>query len=69
MVMDAWKNFEASGKITDYLNYKQSIQNEARTTNSQARGVAKAEVESRGTGSYGTEHSSDRDDFKCNADG
>ena len=67
MVMDAWKNFETSGKITDYLNYKQSVQNEERMTHSKSEGMAKAE--SRGIGSYGTEHSSDRDDFKCNADG
>lgn len=67
MVMDAWKNFEASGKIADYLNYKQSEQTETSVFDSPMGAMAK--VESRGIGSYGTQHSSDRDDFKCNANG
>ena len=24
MIQDAWKNFELSGKVSDYLNYRQS---------------------------------------------
>ncbi|MBO5371499.1 MAG: hypothetical protein J6A75_02150 [Lachnospiraceae bacterium] len=63
MVEDAWKNFELSGKISDYLNYKQSI------TKDNSHNLEQMSFnENRGTGRYGTQHSSDRDDFKCNAD-
>ncbi|MBO5302521.1 MAG: hypothetical protein J6A92_00565 [Lachnospiraceae bacterium] len=63
MVEDAWKNFELSGKISDYLNYKQSM-------TADAKQIVQSQIspqENRGMGRYGTEHHSDRDDTKCNA--
>ena len=61
MVQDAWKNFEASGKISDYLTYRQSAKAEGG-----GRGAAKLGSE-RGIGSYGTEHSSDGNGVKRHA--
>ena len=60
MAMDAWKNFELSGKISDYLTYRQSTAEKA--------AKEAAEQLERGTGSYGTERDSDRDGVKCHAD-
>ena len=69
MMEDAWKNFELSGKIEDYLNYRQealgSIQKQDMT---QAHHLENSVFSDRGMGSYGTEHSSDRNGVKCNAD-
>lgn len=62
MVEDAWKNFELSGKIADYLSYKQAV-----TKDSQKKQEFEAGYKDRGIGSYGTEHCSDRDNIKCNA--
>lgn len=57
MIQDAWKNFELSGKISDYLAYKEKCGPEGKMV-----------FPERGMGSYGTEHSSDRDRVKSNAD-
>ncbi len=63
MIEDAWRNFELSGKISDYLNYKQSIS----ADNSYKEQSQISSQENRGMGSYGTERSSDRNDSKCHA--
>ncbi len=57
---DAWKNFEASGKITDYLNYSH-LKQQAAVDNSGAK------VFEEGMDSYGTKYCSDGDYLKCNA--
>lgn len=57
---DAWKNFESSGKIMDYLNYS-SLKRQADREHSDVYGLEK------GMDSYGTKHCSDGDGFKCNA--
>lgn len=63
MIQDTWKNFELSGKVSDYLTYRQSTG---------TKDVKNEEVRSgmteRGIGRYGTEHSSDGHGVKCNAD-
>lgn len=70
MTEDAWKNFELSGKILDYLDYRQSA---SAACGPEAGGRKKTdwsvELSGRGMGSYGTERGSDRDGTKCNADG
>ena len=63
MTQDAWKNFEMSGKVADYLAYRQIPNQEGK----QEQTGAMTEAE-RGIGSYGTEHSSDGNGFKCHAD-
>ncbi len=62
MIQDAWKNFELSGKVSDYLTYCQSAGTKEEWN--MKNGGSAAE---RGTGSYGTEHSSDGHGAKCNA--
>lgn len=62
MISDAWKNFETSGKITDYLAYRRTLE-EPKDGQDQGLGVS-----DKGTDKYGTEHQSDGDGFKCNAD-
>lgn len=63
---DAWKNFELSGKITDYLSYRNAAvdRDEQKTWQSVSDND---NVSDRGMSGYGTEHSSDRNDTKCNA--
>ena len=63
MAKDAWKNFEASGKISDYLAYRQIPNQEGKQEQTGAKAAAE-----RGLGRYGTEHSSDGNGFKCHAD-
>lgn len=62
MIRDAWKNFEASGKITDYLAYRRELEEPEG-----GQGIS-AWVSGRRTDKHGTEYQSDGDDFKCNAD-
>lgn len=67
MIEDTWKNFELSGKVSDYLFYRQNI-----GVKSQAKvGECgdKMKFSERGMESYGTEHRSDGNGFKCNANG
>lgn len=61
MVEDTWKNFELSGKISDYLTYRQNTMEVGKTADISA-------ASERGMGSYGTERGSDRNGAKCNAD-
>lgn len=63
MIEDAWKNFELSGKISDYLTYRQGTE---RTGCGQGGEAAHME---RGIGSYGAERNSDGYGVKCHADG
>ena len=63
MAVDAWKNFELSGKVSDYLAYRKSGK-ESQGCNPADR-MAFME---RGMGSYGTERSSDGNCVKSNAD-
>ena len=62
MAVDTWKNFELSGKVTDYLAYRRS-----RESKEQAKAGSAAFYE-KGMGSYGSRHSSDGDGVKCHAD-
>lgn len=61
MIEDAWKNFELSGKISDYLTYRQHVGEETNKTDNST-------FFERGMGSYGTERGSDGNGVKCNAD-
>ncbi len=65
MAKGTWKDFESSGKVSDYLAYRQcsSIQE-----GGGVRHMPDAGLLGRGTGAYGTERGSDRDGFKRNAD-
>lgn len=60
MMEDAWKNFEVSGKITDYLNYCNVKQQTAGKNSGE-------KFSEKGMSSYGTKCCSDRNDFKCDA--
>ena len=64
MIQDTWKNFELSGKVSDYLTYRQSTGTKDVKNEEEAR----AGMTERGIGRYGTEHSSERHGAKCNAD-
>ena len=69
MVQDARKNFEASGKISDYLTYRQNAKAEGG-----GKGAAKSADEApgnrkRGWDGYGTEHCSDGNGIAGHADG
>lgn len=69
MIEDAWKNFELSGKVEDYLNYRQEASSSTyKPEVTQTYGSENSVFSDRGMGSYGTEHSSDRNGVKCNAD-
>lgn len=67
---ESWENFEASGKITDYLNYRDRLT--ATSTRWQEsefmRVLGNSEPSLRGAGSYGTKRHSDRDGFEGHAD-
>lgn len=60
MEYDAWKNFETSGKVEDYLNYCGMSVRDGQNERNVFSG--------KGTERYGNRHSSDRNGFKCNAD-
>ena len=64
MIQDTWKNFELSGKISDYLTYRQCVG----TKDVENEENVRSGMTERGIGSYGTEHSSDGHGVKCNAD-
>ena len=63
MAQDAWKDFELSGRVEDYLAYRQGRQEEE-----QVRPVGQEGRLERGMGSYGTEYSSGGNGIKCHAD-
>ncbi len=64
MIQDAWKNFEMSGKISDYLIYREaSMKNEVRNPG------AAAVFSERGRNGYEGESGSDGDGAACHADG
>lgn len=63
MVADAWKNFELSGKVLDYLAYRQD---EGRPAGHQLK--SNSLLSERGMDRYGTEHSSDGNGDQCHAD-
>ena len=52
-----------SGKVADYLAYRQIPNQEGKQEQTGAKAAAE-----RGLGRYGTEHSSDGNGFKCHAD-
>lgn len=62
MIQDAWKNFELSGTVADYLAYRQSTYH-----GESAAMKTESLVSERGIGSYGTEHSSDGNGIKDHA--
>lgn len=62
MAVDAWKNFELSGKVTDYLAYRKSTEQKKPAFGERAAYVEK------GMGSYETERDPDGDGVKCHAD-
>lgn len=69
MVEDTWKNFEVSGKISDYLMYrKNTVGAGEESCAASIKLTENSAVSERGMGSYGTERGSDRNGAKCNAD-
>lgn len=62
MMEDAWKNFETTGRIADYLTYRNSLKEPG---NVQDTGEGTAE---KGMEQYGAKHRFDGNGFKCNAD-
>ena len=54
MAIDAWKNFELSGKVTDYLTYRQSTK-----AKEQPGEEGNAVFMEKGMGSYGVRRDSD----------
>lgn len=62
MMEDAWKNFETSGRIEDYLTYRNALE---KNGNVQNAGREKAE---KGMEQNGAEYRFDGNGFKCNAD-
>ena len=64
MIQDAWKNFEMSGKVTDYLAYRQGGKSR------EDAGLYKAALcLEKGMSGYGTEYSTDGNSFKNNSSG
>lgn len=61
MAVDTWKNFEQSGRVSDYLAYRQSRKEEPDES-------GKAAFYEKGMGSYGSRRGSDGDGVKCHAD-
>lgn len=59
---DAWKNFETSGKVTDYLFYRDTVKK------SGTKGFSGEEEAEKRMDQYGAEYRFDGDGFKCNAD-
>lgn len=66
MAIDAWKNFELSGKVSDYLAYRQST-NALDEKAVRLRGADGAAFLEKGTGTYGTGHCGDGNGIKCHA--
>ncbi|MCM1257782.1 MAG: hypothetical protein NC307_08010 [Roseburia sp.] len=62
MMEDAWKNFETSGRIADYLTYRNALE---KTGNRRDAGREAAEKRKE---MYGAEYRFDGNGFKCNAD-
>ncbi len=62
MKTDAWKNFEASGKVLDYLAYRKGAKQDAKGAADCGAFLEK------GMGGYGTEHSSDGNGVARHAD-
>lgn len=60
--VDAWKNFELTGKVADYLAYRQS-----REAGEPAAAGSAVFLE-KGTGSYGVKRDSDGDGVRSHAD-
>ncbi|MCX4321192.1 MAG: hypothetical protein OSJ44_16005 [Lachnospiraceae bacterium] len=58
---DARKNFETSGKVTDYLFYRNTVKE------SGTKGFSGEEETEKRMDRYGAEYRFDGDDFKCNA--
>lgn len=63
MVVDAWKNFEMSGKVSDYLAYRQDVRQGGRPPEE-----AGALLQERGRNRYGAERGSDGNGVKRHAD-
>ena len=61
MAVDAWKNFELTGKVTDYLAYRQSMET------GEPVDAGSAVFLEKGMGSYGSKHHPDGDGTKCHA--
>ena len=55
---EAWKDFMATGKVTDYLRFKGAVSD----------GGFRAPGRRQENGPDGTEYRSDRDGLECNAD-
>ncbi len=68
MAVDAWKNFEMSGKVSDYLAYRQDAKAKSTQNGGGAYRMDETAGFGRGMGSYGTERSSIRDGAACDAD-
>lgn len=66
MVEDAWKNFELSGKISDYLTYRQSMQ--AKDAGRQTMEETARASQKKGKDGYGRAGSFNGDGVKCHAD-
>ncbi len=62
MAVDAWKNFELTGKVTDYLAYRQSMET------GEPVGAGNAVFLEKGMGSYGVRRDSDGDGVRSHAD-
>ena len=62
MIQDTWKNFELSGKVSDYLAYRQGTCQRERLEKE-----TEPLLSERGIDSYGTEHSSDRNGIERHA--
>ncbi len=64
MVEDAWKNFELSGKISDYLTYRQSMQAEGAGRQT----MEETASQKKGKDGYGRTGSFNGNGVKCHAD-
>lgn len=62
MVVDAWKNFELSGKVLDYLAYRKGAGQDALPA-----GGSESLLPERGMDRYGTERGSDGNGDQCHA--
>lgn len=61
MAADAWKNFEQSGRVADYLEYRKNTEHERPAETGEAVFLEK------GMGSYGNRHHPDGDGITCHA--
>ena len=62
MAVDAWKNFELTGKVTDYLAYRQSMET------GETVDAGSAVFLEKGMGSYEVRRDSDGDGVRSHAD-